>query len=286
MAIQYSSKNITITEGTLGDFNTLVETIHAWDDAGANINPYTAYANLKAAGAIPVQNTALAGITDTWFSRARLASVDVETLPAAQGVLIRATYMAMEQTRGTGASLYLHLPVAYESSAQPRQAIIYRTGWSVSPPAASDASADIGGSAITGAKDGVLSDVKQIRFNLRATQNATVNPMSSFFTNSQVVIGKRSSATFMGFPAGSVVCEGVTMNPAKNHYYEVTYQFVYDEWYGHDQVVTMDPDGRARQGTSGPTEVKWRRMPRTGYDFNNIYPDATFKAQAERGWYS
>ena len=88
-----------------------------------------------------------------------------------------------------------------------------------------------------------------------------------------------------------MLCEGVTVSKtgAGTEYYEVIFEFLYDFWAHHEQVPTCTPDGRPTQGSTGPSEVKWKRVGRDTADFNNIYgspADAVLKNLIEKGYWT
>jgi hypothetical protein len=52
-------------------------------------------------------------------------------------------------------------------------------------------------------------------------------------------------------------------------------------------VPTCEPTGRPLQGSTGPSEVKWKRMTRLTADFNAIYSgDAVLTKLIEKGYWT
>jgi hypothetical protein len=181
----------------------------------------------------------------------------------------------------------LVLPSSAEYTAVTRSTTIYRSAWSVSPPAATDASSDIGGSSLAGNDQGTPCQVAQVRIRMRFTQDASVVSMLTAATTLTTYIGTKNSASFAGFAANSLICEGVNIGDAGNEFYEVVFDFTFDAWYQHEQVATTDADGRAKRTSGGAlSEVKWKRLNRLTTDFNDIYSlDTALKTRTEKGWW-
>ena len=179
------------------------------------------------------------------------------------------------------------LPSSTEYTAVTRSTTIYRSGWSVTPPATADSSLDVGGTSIAGMDQGSPCQVAQVRIRMRFTQDASVVSMLNAATTLTTYIGTKNSAVFAGFAIGSLICDGVNIGDAGNEFYEVVFDFTFDAFYHHEQVATVDADGRAKRTTAGAlSEVKWKRLNRTATDFNNIYSlDTGLKTRTEKGWF-
>jgi hypothetical protein len=182
-------------------------------------------------------------------------------------------------------STYYTIGESVEFQSINRSMRIYRTGWTTNPPAASDASADIGGTATQGLGDSNVWPVNQCRIRMRFIQDATAVQIVTSAANLSNYNNTRNSATFLGCAARSLICEGVTFNPVKYEFYEVTFDFLFCPFFHHEQVPDLAPDGRPDRVSTGPKTVKWKRLPRTETDFNNIYGGSTaLKAIVERGY--
>lgn len=200
---------------------------------------------------------------------------------------MRWSTMYVVDPRSTTSVLYA-LPAQVDYVGRSRNTKVYRTGWSVAPPAGSDASADITGTAVAGGFQGKDWIVSQVAIRMRFAQDSSSVGMDTAATTLSNYIGTTNSATFLGFPANSLICEGLSMSKTGNgtEWYEVTFEFLYDKWYHHEQIATSAEDGNPRITSSGPAEVKWKRLPRTSTDFNNIYGgDALLRDLAENGWW-
>ena len=179
------------------------------------------------------------------------------------------------------------MAIQTEFNSRQRNMIIYRTGWATNPPAASDASADIGGTAVTGGFQGQSWLVSQIAIRVRITKDASYAPMLNAVTDLQGLVGSKNSQTFMGCAANSCICEGVSVTKTGQgtEVYEIVAEFLFDPWYHHEQVATAAADGNPKLTSTGPAEVKWKRLPRTSNDFNDIFVTPMEKTLAENGWW-
>ena len=213
------------------------------------------------------------------------------TLSQMSGKLIKVSmhfstlYFVDPTSTGT---LRYQLPAMSEYTARQRTTKVYRTAWSVVPPPASNASADIGGTNVVGGSTAIDMLVPQVSIRVRATQDASVTSMLQATTLANYM-GRLNSAIFMGAPIGTVLCEGVSVSKtgAGTEYYEVIFEFLYDFWAHHEQVPTCTPDGRPKLTSTGPSEVKWKRMARLTADFNTIYSgDAVLQNLIEKGYWA
>lgn len=182
---------------------------------------------------------------------------------------------------------YALLPAHCEFATNIRTMETWRRGWTTPPPAASDVSTDIGGFELTSTQGGIPIEVPQVRLRLRFIRDAEVASMLSQATTVTTYIGKINSATFFGYPAGSVICEGMNMVHMQQETYEVVIDFLYDPYNHHEQVPTLNPDNTIKENAAGEAaEVKWKRITRTSTDFNAIFGgDATLKAFVEKGYW-
>lgn len=156
------------------------------------------------------------------------------------------------------------LPSSVEYSSRARAVTIYRTGWTVQPPTtASNLSAEIGGTAIGGGFVGKPEQVNQVAIRVRTTLDASADAMDLVYGNRFTIVGKRNTDAVGGFPAYSLLCEGVSAVKIGGGYefYEVVFDLVWDRWYHFEQVPTIAEAGLPRQNSSfGPDEVKWQRL--------------------------
>lgn len=195
---------------------------------------------------------------------------------------------AIKPSTLTGATPYSHLPAYAEYQASTRSIEGWRRGWAVAPPANADSTGDIGGSALTSTKGGMPIEVPQVRIRLRFVRDATVAGMSTQAATVTSYIGKKNSHAFLGFPVGSVICEGMNMVHMNQEYYETVLDFLYDAYNHHIQVPTLNPDGTIKEDAAGDAdEVKWKRVDRTATDFNAIFGgDPDLQAIVEKGYWN
>jgi hypothetical protein len=227
------------------------------------------------------------------FSWEQFCNCRSYTLSQVSGKLIKVSmhfstlYFVDPTSSGT---IKYQLPAMSEYTARQRTTKVYRTAWSVVPPPLSNASADIGGTNVVGGSTAIDMLVPQISIRVRATQDSSVTSMLQATTLANYM-GKLNSVAFMGAPIGTVLCEGVSVSKtgAGTEYYEVIFEFLYDFWAHHEQVPTCEPTGRPLQGSTGPSEVKWKRVARDSANFNDIYgspADPVLKNLIEKGYWT
>jgi hypothetical protein len=284
----------TFTYGTVGfsaqageyrEESTITERRHLERNDGTAFDILKDTVLAEVEGALPRRgDPALgSGTGVTWQQFARFRGYTVEQLPNASGAMFTLTWSTMYVL--SEPSTYYTIGESVEFQSINRSMRIYRTGWSTNPPAASDASADIGGTATQGLGDSNVWPVNQCRIRMRFIQDATAVQIVTSAANLSNYNNTRNSATFLGCAARSLICEGVTFNPVKHEFYEVTFDFLFCPFFHHEQVPDLAPDGRPDRVSTGPKTVKWKRLPRTETDFNDIYGGSTaLKAIVERGY--
>ena len=182
------------------------------------------------------------------------------------------------------------LPSSSSYQTVTRIAKVYRTGWATDPPLTADTTTDIGGTAIQGAGATATMLVPQVRFRITATQDASIaaNYMNSKANDLALYIGTRNSSAFGPFAAGSLVCEGINITQTRMPYYEVTVDYLYDDWGHHEQVAAVGADGRPNFTSGNLSSVFWKRPTLLTSDFNLFFgsptPNAAFQNRTIRGW--
>lgn len=279
----------TSNAGPYGSESTIDIVCTVYRTDGATIDPTAEAEAMITAGVFTIREGGYGIISGaSWEDFAICRSY---TLSQVSGKLIKismhfSTLYFVDPT-SSGTLLY-QLPAMSEYTARQRTTKIYRTGWAIDPPPGADISADIGGTNMVGGSTAVDTMVPQVSIRVRATQDASVTSMLQATTLANYM-GRLNSADFMGAPVGTVLCEGVSVSKtgAGTEYYEVIFEFLYDFWAHHEQVPTCTPDGRPSQGSTGPSEVKWKRMTRLTADFNAIYAsDAVLQNLIEKGYWS
>jgi len=259
---------------------------------GAVINLVNETEAIVTENVLPIQDESypVAGSGYSWAQYARARGYTLSLLQGGTAISadIRFSTRYVVNPNSTATVLYM-LPAhtSYVTTARTMQ--IFRVAWTTNPPTtASNSSADIGGTSLTGADGSQSMQVGQVRVRLVAMQDASVTGMSAAAASLSSYGGTINSATFGGFPAYSLICEGVSLEKDPGtEFYSVTFEFLFDRYYHFSQVATVDADGRPRMTTGGAlSEVKWQRLPRTATDFNNIFAgDLELKAMALDGWW-
>jgi hypothetical protein len=235
----------------------------------------------------------------TWEQTAKCRSVSLRQ-DGNKAVTADINYSTMwvQSPVGDATTINLALPSSMEFTTRTRMTTVYRTGWSVAV-SNTNASADIGGTNIAGGTQGMQMSVPQIVMRMRFTNDSYDVPMSSAATNLANYAGRLNDSAFItdfgggtgtSFPAGSVLCEGVTVQKTSHEFYDITFEFVADNWYHLVQVPTFDAKGEVKLDTlasAGPVEVKWKRMERGTANFNAIYSGLTnLQKFTETGWWT
>ena len=284
---EYSTVSFSAQAGDYREESTITERRHILRRDGTAFKIDTDTVNAEIEGALPRRGDPAYSIGTglTWQQFCRFRGYTVETLPNAGGAMFTLTWSTMYVLCENPTPVFYNAGTQIEFQSVTRSMRIYRTGWTTNPPAASDASADIGGTATQGVGDSAVWPVNQCRVRMRFVLDSTATTMLTSAGSLSSYKNTRSNAVFLGMAARSLICEGVTFNPVKYEFYEVTFDFLFDPFFHHEQVVDLAPDGRPDRVATGPKTVKWKRLPRTETDFNNIYGgSAAIKAITERGY--
>lgn len=281
----YWTTGLASTYGDRGVGTSFVQTNVITKNAGTTIDFDAELATLISENVIPELGDLASGTGLGAFARCR--GYSVRSGPGKQIVvdIQYDTQYVRDPCPGEGGDQY-RLPSSISYSTVIRSTPVFRTGWTTAPPAGSDASSDIGGSALAGGQVGVAQNVAQVRIKLSFTQDATATGISSAVTLANYA-DKLNSDTFLGVSAGYLLCEGVNLIQTSHEFYTVQFDFLYDQWAHHSQVADLDGDGRIKQTSGAPTAVKWKRVARSSTAFNNIYAsDTRLKAITEAGYWN
>jgi hypothetical protein len=259
-----------------------------------DINNPDDIAALRTAGILPLVGSLFPGASSaTWENAARFRGYTAEYMDGGKALRLGlkwTTRYCMDPTLPI-ANPYvssLQLPVSTEYVARTRTINLYRASWTTAPPAASDATgADIGGSSIKQQDQGSTQQVPQIAVRMRIMRDATLASVQAQAATVSTWIGLRNSATFLGFAANTLIVEGVSVVETQDEFYEVVFEMLYDAYYHHEQVPIVDSDGKPKRTSAGElSDVRWKRLPRSSADFNNIFAgDTRLKARAEKGYW-
>lgn len=287
----YEITDERFSAGSIGQPSTIQQTLIVWRITGT-LNLAKDVSTMLSENLIPEMNeyynVSSPGLRD-WAQYARFRGYDAEYLGngKARMVLRYSTLYVPDPTIVSGQELALPASTDYQSLV--RTIKVYRYGYVTNPPStvADTTTADIGGISVQGTRGALDIQVPQMRVRLRLVVNADVQAISAAAGVVIQYVNKQNNAAFLGFPAYSVICEGASLSTIDNDFYEVVFDFLYDSFYHHEQVVTMDADGRPTMTTSGAyARVDWKRLPRSKVDFNDIFSTATRqKARAEKGFF-
>jgi hypothetical protein len=291
----------SLRAATIGGESTIDVTRVISRNDGAAIVVDTEMSTMISEGHLPAidllyVSTPVTGMT--WEATARCRNVSLKQ-NGNKAVTASISYSTLwvQSPVGAATTVNLALPSSIEFMTRTRMTTVYRTGWSVAV-SNTNASADIGGTNIAGGTQGITMSVPQIVMRMRFTNDSSDVPMSDAATNLSNYAGRLNSSTFITdfgggsgtpFPEGSVLCEGVSIQKTAHEYYDITFEFVADNWYHLEQVATFDAKGQVKLDTSasaGAVEVKWKRMERGTANFNAIYSGITaLKKFTETGWW-
>jgi hypothetical protein len=293
MPVTYSHTDQVIDQnvGTLASESSISIRRTITSSAGT-IDPVNELEEMVTQGALPALDEpySVSGTGYSWQQWARARGYSLRLVEGGQAVIadMRFTTRYVVNPNSSGTAFYA-LPAQTSYITTARTVQIYRTSWTTNPPTTSaNSTTDIGGTSLSGADGSQSIQVGQVRVRMVAMQDASVTGMSVSAATLSAYGGTINSATFGGFAAYSLICEGVTVEKEPgSEFYNVTFEFLYDRFNHFSQVVTMDADGRPRMTTAGAlSEVKWQRLPRTATDFNNIFAgDLELKALALDGWW-
>ena len=219
--------------------------------------------------------------TGSWHKYARCRGYNLTPLPDGRLQVVTAwsTYYTANPTSVVAHTPFVMLPSSIESQSGTRITELFRTGWTTPPLATVDVSvSDIGGTSTQNTK-GTPSNVSVTKVRLRLIKDATVEDMGGaliYFTLNMVGARHKdpvSASAFLGFPTGALYCEGINMVKLEGEFYEVIADFVYDQYYEHDQLPLIDPEGDPIPNAAGNNwqDVRWSRVERPDFDFNEIF---------------
>lgn len=289
--------SVDVRLGELGQPRSITQTItvRRLDDAFITID--TEIAAIQAEAHIPTLNaqystTPPAGMT--WERYCRCRDISYRTVAGGKAIVFTVVWSTLYTDDIGAGSLSYVLPSSTEYTARTRATNIYRTGWAVNPSNI-NASADIGGTAVSNGTQPISIQVGQVQIRVRLTLDASVNDMLYAATGLSTYTNKINSDPFAGCAAGTLICEGVTVqkSSAGFEFYEAIFEFLFDPFFHLEQVCDSDEKGSPKLATGGvPGVVKWKRPARTPTDFNAIFGtlpltggDARWRTRTIEGWW-
>ena len=285
-SFDYSTVSLSAQAGEFREESTITERRHIRRLNGNVFDIFKDTVLAETEGALPRRGDLAfsVGTGLTWQQYCRFRGYTVELLPNAGGAMFTLNWSTM-YVLCEEPSAFFDPGMTIEYQSVTRSMRVYRTGWTTNPPGASDASADIGGTAVQGVGDSAVWPVNQVRARVRLVWDTANTKLDAIIGNYAPGLNKRNSASFLGASANTLVMEGYSINPIRHEFYEVTLDLLYDEFFHHEQVADVAADGRpTKAGGTGPAVVKWKRLPRSTVDFNTIFPNSSVRALAERGY--
>ena len=264
--------------------------------------PYGLDLVLAEAGVLPKIDTAYPAPgsgSSTWQQTALVRSITA--VPQQQYIDVNVVYDTMyfysatakKNVSGTvsaaAADVYLPARTVYQSAR--RSANAWRGNWATNPPAGSDSTTDIGGSMISAGKTPQRIDVAQMKIRMKLLVDTAIQTPTDITAAAIAYVGKRNSDVFLGWPAGSLVCDSASLTQVDHEFFELSMEYTWDEWNHHNQTPETAPDGVSIKMAS-PTDVFavfWKRENRASVAFNDIFGtgDAAgvWRYMAENGVY-
>ena len=125
---------------------------------------------------------------------------------------------------------------------------------SVAAPSAGDPTGlDIGGTKVDSAGEPVSVFCWQTSLQIVRRYSGNAIPWSTIWGN----LGKRNSTAMEGAAIGQLLFKGVKASSIGKCRYEVTYDFMGDQFFHCRQVPTREADGRVKLTSNQAYEVKW-----------------------------
>lgn len=279
------------SSGTIGQPSTITQVLIVEKKAGASFDLAKDVSTMLTENVLPElneqYNVSSPGVRD-WAQNATCRGYDYEHISNAKArfTIKYATLVSIDPVVVSGQEFALPASTDYQSML--RTTKIFREGYTTNPPTTSSNSttADIGGTNVQGTRGGRDIQVPQMRVRLRLVQDADTQGISATAAIVIQYVNRINNAAFLGFPAYSVICEGASLGALEGEFYEVVFDFLYDTFYHHEQVVEMDADGRPKMSAGNYVRVDWKRFPRAAVDFNDIFSTNTRqKARAEKGFF-
>lgn len=113
-------------------------------------------------------------------------------------------------------------------------------------------------------------DVTQIGIRVRLIYDAEDADTVGVIGTMRAAMGTRNLYSFLGFDAGTLLCRGGSVAHIEHEFWEVVFDFIFDEYFGHAQEPQLAVDGRPLGGATY-TDVRWVREARSTADFNDLF---------------
>ena len=281
--------SVDVRIGELGQPRTITQqiTVRRIDNGFITID--TEIAAIQGEGHVPTINAPYvppASVPSgmTWERHLGCRDISYRTAAGSKAIIFTVVWSTLWMDDLASETLSFVLPSSTEYNARTRATNVYRTGWTTQP-SNTNATGDIGGTAVSNGTQPTSVQVPQVSMRVRLTVDASVDPMLYAVTGFSTYINKINSLIFSGCPAGTLICEGVTAQKGSNGYpfYEVIFEFLFDPWFHLEQVCESDEKGYPKiNGSGAPAVVKWVRPARTAIDFKDIFKVG---GTVDQAWY-
>jgi hypothetical protein len=179
----------------------------------------------------------------------------------------------------------LALPVEVEADSSPRMVSMYRSpSFGTAPAADTSTTADIGGTKVDYGERPVPALIPSIKFRVSLVIDSSRHTLVSVYDRIATHQGKWNSAAFLHWAsANQVYCESANLSHIRDEYYRVSYVFIWDQWYGADQVPKVEASGTvARDSNGSAATVTWKNIVRGTIDHNLIFNEQPDSALAKQ----
>lgn len=290
--------SVDVRIGELGQPRTITQQITVRKLDGGFITIDTEIAAIQAEGHVPTINAPYVAPGSvptgmTWEQTLGCRDITYRTAAGSKAIIFTVVWSTMWMDDLAAETLSFVLPSSTEYSARTRATNVYRTGWTTNP-SNTNATGDIGGTAVSNGTQPTSIQVAQVQMRVRLTLDASVDGMLYATTGFSTYINKINSVAFAGCAIGSLICEGVTAQKGSNGYpfYETIFEFLFDPWFHLEQVCESDEKGYPKLTSAGaPAVVKWVRPARTAIDFRDIFKvggtiDQAWLGRTIDGWWA
>jgi hypothetical protein len=268
------------TEATANGTSQYVVTKRCVFDTAYDISVFGEMQVVKAAAFGDCYTLLATSLASNELGRMRIRSVSVSPVPGSADKIFDViarydTLYSWVPLNSLGAySSTLSLPVDVSMDCTPRQVTMYRSPtFGTSPSANLNGTTDIGGTKVDYAAKPVQALVPSVRFSVSMVFDTKVTTLVTLYDDVATATGCWNSAAFMHWgSANQVYCESGNISHIRDEFYRVSFVFVWDQWYGCEQVPKTDVSGNAAVDSNGSaTTVTWKSLVRNTYNHNNIF---------------
>lgn len=293
-------KSATIAQGftdtTQNGSPSYIVTRRVAFDTTYDVSEYSDLQTVKAAALGNCWSLLTTGSDTHELGRMRLRTSTVTPVPGTAGKVFDVTgrYDSMYtwtplKTVNAAYASKLALPVEIEVDSQPRTVAAHRSpSFTTNPAADSSTTTDIGGTKIDYGGKPTQVLIPSVRFKVSlifdCSRTDTSATLVSLYDRVSTHQGRWNSAAFMHWAsANQVYCESANISHVRDEYYRVSYVFVWDQWYGAEQVPKVDVNGNSSVDSNGSAAtVTWKNIVRGSVDHNLIFNDQPDSALAKQ----